>query len=174
MRLQTVPGGWRPVLSAALKSDNNGMFTELQCSQPPEFKPNSGLTTLWGNVGSSVSMNCTAILFWDPSKEQCDTTLQWRKDGQPLSNHTLYMQNTSSWLCIATKIVHSCYTHTFEYGGNVGVLALLNRSPGAGQVVVTSLVVVTLREVEDFGLYSCTVRNVSSDFSLESSSKETK
>ncbi|XP_029010051.1 single Ig IL-1-related receptor [Betta splendens] len=113
---------------------------ELQCSEPPEFKPRSGLTTLWVNVGSSVSMNCTALLLWDPSEEQCDTALQWRKDGQPLSNHTLHTQNSSSW------------------------------SPGAGQLLVNSLVVVTVREVEDLGMYSCTVRNVSSDFSLESSS----
>ncbi|XP_073327513.1 single Ig IL-1-related receptor isoform X1 [Pagrus major] len=112
---------------------------ESQCSKAPEFKPNGGLTRLWRNVGSSVILNCTALLLWDPTEEQCDTTLQWRKDGQPLTNHTLYTQNTSSW------------------------------SPVVGQLMVNSLLGITLRQPDDFGLYSCTVRNVSADFRLDSS-----
>ncbi|XP_072242095.1 single Ig IL-1-related receptor [Leuresthes tenuis] len=110
---------------------------ESQCSKAPEFQPNGGLTKLWRNVGATVKLNCTALLHLDPSEEQCDTTLQWSKYGQPLSNHTLYFQNTSSW------------------------------SPGAGQLMVNSLLEITIREVEDFGLYSCTARNVSSDFSIQ-------
>ncbi|XP_044050378.1 single Ig IL-1-related receptor [Siniperca chuatsi] len=112
---------------------------ESQCSKAPEFKPNEGLTSLWRNVGSTVKLNCTALLLWDPREEQCDTTLQWSKDGQPLTNHTLHKQNTSSW------------------------------SPVVGQLMVNSLLVITLRELDDFGLYSCTVRNISSDFSLQNS-----
>ncbi|XP_070686256.1 single Ig IL-1-related receptor [Pempheris klunzingeri] len=108
---------------------------ESQCSKAPEFKPNGGLTSLWRNVRSTVRLNCTALL-WDSKEEQCDTRLQWSKDGQPLTNHT---QNTSSWC------------------------------PVAGQLMVNSLLVITLRELDDFGLYSCTVRNVSSDFSLQNS-----
>ncbi|XP_023278258.1 single Ig IL-1-related receptor [Seriola lalandi dorsalis] len=114
---------------------------ESQCSKAPEFQPNGGLNRLWSDVGSSVKLNCTALLLWDPNKEQCGTTLQWSKDGQPLTNLTLYMQNTSSW------------------------------SPAVGQLMVNSLLVITLRELEDFGLYSCTVRNVSSDFSLQNSNR---
>uniref|UniRef100_A0A3Q1JQZ0 Single immunoglobulin and toll-interleukin 1 receptor (TIR) domain n=1 Tax=Anabas testudineus TaxID=64144 RepID=A0A3Q1JQZ0_ANATE len=127
------------------QSNSTASFTvrliikDLKCSKPPEFKPNSDLTTLWRNVGSTVNMNCTALLTWDPNEKQCDTTLQWRKDGQPLSNHSLYTQNTSLW------------------------------SPVAGQLMVSSLLVITLREMEDFGLYRCTVRNSSSDFSLQNS-----
>uniref|UniRef100_UPI0037E96208 single Ig IL-1-related receptor n=1 Tax=Semicossyphus pulcher TaxID=241346 RepID=UPI0037E96208 len=112
---------------------------ESQCSKAPEFKPNGGLSRLWGNVGSSVKLNCTALLLWDPQEEQCDTTLQWRKDGQPLTNHTIHKQNTSSWY------------------------------PVPGQLMVTSLLEITLRELDDFGLYSCTVRNASSEFSLQDS-----
>ncbi|XP_070762772.1 single Ig IL-1-related receptor [Enoplosus armatus] len=110
---------------------------ESLCSKAPEFKPNGGLTSLWRSVGSTVKLNCTTLLVWDPREEQCDTTLQWSKDGQPLTNHTLYPQNTSSW------------------------------SPVAGQLMVNSLLVISLRELGDFGLYSCTVRNISSDFSLQ-------
>ncbi|XP_078113305.1 single Ig IL-1-related receptor isoform X2 [Sander vitreus] len=108
---------------------------ESQCSKAPEFKPNGRPDSLYRNVGSSVTLNCTALL-WDPREEHCDTTLQWSKDGQPLTNHTHYMQNTSSW------------------------------SPVAGQLMVNSLLVINLREPDDFGLYRCTVRNISFDFSL--------
>ncbi|KAG7522161.1 single Ig IL-1-related receptor [Solea senegalensis] len=114
---------------------------ESQCSKPPEFQPNRGLDTVWRNVGSSVILNCTALLFTDQNEEQCDTKFQWSKDGQSLTNLTLYMHNTSSW------------------------------SPIAGQLVVNSLLVVTLKEQEDFGLYSCTVRNVSLDYSLQNSNR---
>ncbi|XP_018521926.1 single Ig IL-1-related receptor [Lates calcarifer] len=114
---------------------------ESQCSKPPEFKPSRGLSRLWGDVGSTAKLNCTALLPWDQNEERCDTTLQWSKDGRPLTNLTLYMQNTSSW------------------------------SPVAGQLMVNSLLVITLRELEDFGLYSCTVRNVSSEFSLQNSNR---
>ncbi len=51
---------------------------------------------------------------------------------------------------------------------------LLIRSPAADQLMVNSLLVITLRELDDFGLYSCTVRNISSDFTLHDSSKTTK
>lgn len=51
---------------------------------------------------------------------------------------------------------------------------LLFRSPVAGQLMVNSLLEITLRELDDFGLYSCAVRNVSSDFSLDNSSKSLK
>ncbi|XP_019109540.2 single Ig IL-1-related receptor [Larimichthys crocea] len=113
---------------------------ESQCSKAPEFKPNGNLTRLGRNVGSTVILNCSALLFWDPKEKQCDTTLQWSKDDQPLTNHTLYTHNISSW------------------------------SPVAGQLMVNSLLEITLRELDDFGLYSCAVRNVSSDFSLDNSS----
>nr|XP_020514797.1 single Ig IL-1-related receptor isoform X2 [Labrus bergylta] len=115
------------------------IIKESQCSKVPEFKPNGGPTRLWGAVESSVKLNCSALLLWDPEEEQCETALHWTKDGKPFTNHTLYTQNTSSWY------------------------------PAAGKLMVTSLLVVTLREQDDFGLYSCTVRNVSSDFSLEDS-----
>uniref|UniRef100_A0A3Q3J648 TIR domain-containing protein n=1 Tax=Monopterus albus TaxID=43700 RepID=A0A3Q3J648_MONAL len=54
--------------------------TEPQCSKAPEFKSNGGLTEMWRSVGSTVEMNCSALLFWDPHEEHCDTALQWSKD----------------------------------------------------------------------------------------------
>ncbi|XP_017261123.1 single Ig IL-1-related receptor [Kryptolebias marmoratus] len=112
---------------------------ESLCAKAPEFKPNGSPTKLWRNVGSAARLSCTALLLWDPSEEQCKTTLQWSKAGQPLTNHTIYLLNTSSW------------------------------SPAAGQVIVKSLLEITLKKTEDFGLYSCTVRNVSSDFVVQNS-----
>uniref|UniRef100_A0A3Q0RWN4 Anoctamin 9a n=1 Tax=Amphilophus citrinellus TaxID=61819 RepID=A0A3Q0RWN4_AMPCI len=102
-----------------------------QCSKAPIFKHNGGSTRLWKNVGSTVKLHCTAHLLWDPTEKQCDTMLQWSKDGLPLTNHTLYSLNTSSW------------------------------SSGDDQLSVNSLLVITLSELEDFGLYSCSVRNTS-------------
>ncbi|XP_013869062.1 single Ig IL-1-related receptor [Austrofundulus limnaeus] len=112
---------------------------ESRCAKAPEFIPNGSLTELWRNVGSTVRLNCTVLLLWDPSEEQCETTLQWSKAGQPLTNHTLYLHNTSSW------------------------------SPAAGQLIVNSLLEFTLKETEDFGLYICTVRNISSEFIVQNS-----
>ncbi|XP_038147215.1 single Ig IL-1-related receptor [Cyprinodon tularosa] len=112
---------------------------ESQCAKAPDFQQDSNPSKLWKSLGASVKLNCTALLFWDPSEEPCETTPQWSKDGKPLNNQTLYLQNTTSW------------------------------SPDAGQLVVSSLLEFALREPEQFGLYSCIVRNISSDFSLQNS-----
>nr|XP_057931132.1 single Ig IL-1-related receptor [Doryrhamphus excisus] len=108
------------------------------CSQAPEFKSNEVENK--DLVGSTVDLNCTALLSWDPTDKQCDATLQWTKDGQTLSNSSLLVQNTSSWF-LAT-----------------------------GQLMVSSVLVVRLQNLEDFGSYSCTVRNSSSNFNLQNSS----
>lgn len=153
------------------------LHTESQCSKPPEFKPSRGLSRLWGDVGSTAKLNCTALLPWDQNEERCDTTLQWSKDGRPLTNLTLYMQNTSSWWFLTFGfplfIMFMLQWKRVRVKVRLGFLFLVIRSPVAGQLMVNSLLVITLRELEDFGLYSCTVRNVSSEFSLQNSSKKT-
>ncbi|XP_053741560.1 single Ig IL-1-related receptor [Synchiropus splendidus] len=113
---------------------------ESLCSRPPEFKPQGDVTKVFGKVGSTINLNCTAQLPWDPSEKPCDTTLSWKKDGLPLSNLTLLVQNTSSW------------------------------SPTERQLVVSSLLVISLTDRKNFGLYSCSVRSISTDFSLQSAS----
>ncbi|KAM9352567.1 single Ig IL-1-related receptor [Symphorus nematophorus] len=110
---------------------------ESQCSKAPEFiTAHEWRFTVRSMVGDTEILNCTALLPWDPRQEQCNTTLQWSKDGQPLTNLILYPQNISSW------------------------------SPAVGQLVVNSLLVVTIRDLDDFGRYSCTARNVSSEIEL--------
>ncbi|TNN87040.1 Single Ig IL-1-related receptor [Liparis tanakae] len=127
------------------QSNSSASFTlrlivkESQCSKAPEFKPNGVSSELRRNRECTVTLNCTALLQWDPTDEHCDATLQWSKDGRPLTNHTHYTQNTSSW------------------------------SPAAGQLMVNSLLGINLTELDAFGLYSCSVRNRSSDFSLTDS-----
>ncbi|XP_049578073.1 single Ig IL-1-related receptor isoform X1 [Syngnathus scovelli] len=112
----------------------------LECSKAPTFPSNEVQSSLWGQVGSAVDLNCTALLSWDPTDEQCDASLHWTKDGRPLGNSALILQNTSSWF------------------------------QARDQLVVSSMLVVQLQELEDFGLYSCTVRNSSSNFNLQKSS----
>ncbi|XP_061577665.1 single Ig IL-1-related receptor [Cololabis saira] len=119
----------------------NLIVKESRCSKAPEFKPHGDATEVWRSLGDTVKLNCTALLLWDPSEAQCDTALRWSKSGQPLTNHTRYPQDTSSW------------------------------SPAGGQLMVNSLIQISLREPEDFGLYSCTTRNISADFSVHSSSR---
>ncbi|XP_075995692.1 single Ig IL-1-related receptor [Genypterus blacodes] len=110
---------------------------EFQCAKPPEYKPCGGLHSLLEKVGSTVTLNCTALLHWDASEPGCDTMLRWSKDGKPLTNASLSSLDTSSW------------------------------SPGVDQLMVSSLLLIDLKQQQDFGLYSCTVRNASSDFSLQ-------
>ncbi|XP_056137747.1 single Ig IL-1-related receptor [Lampris incognitus] len=135
--------------TCVVRDNNTASYTvqlsvkESQCSEAPEFKPSGGPAELWANVGSTAKLNCTALLQWDPSEMPCDTALHWSKNGNPLTNHTLFPLNTSSW------------------------------SPDTGQVMVSSLLEVTLNEQEDFGLYSCTVRNTSADFVLQSAHQPT-
>ncbi|XP_077372790.1 single Ig IL-1-related receptor [Festucalex cinctus] len=104
------------------------------CAKAPQFQSNEIPSTLWEEVGSTVNLNCTALLPWDTTDERCDASLRWTKDG------SLLLQNTSSWF------------------------------QGGGQLVVSSVLVVHLQELEDFGQYSCIVRNSSFEFNLQKSS----
>ncbi|XP_061891949.1 single Ig IL-1-related receptor isoform X1 [Entelurus aequoreus] len=110
------------------------------CSQAPEFKSNEIQNELSVMIGSTETLNCTALLSWDLTDKRCDAKVQWTKDGQPLNNNSLLLQNTSSWFL------------------------------AGGQLMVSSVLVVSLQESEDFGLFSCTLRNSSSDFNLQNSS----
>lgn len=67
---------------------------------------------------------------------------------------------------IYTRLVHADVRPRVEL-----ILFYFVRSPVAGQLVVNNLLTITLKEEKDFGLYSCTVRNVSTDFSLQNSNR---
>ncbi|MFT7811949.1 single Ig IL-1-related receptor [Arapaima gigas] len=59
------------------------------CFLPPVFTSPPGPTELHATLGSSVTLNCTAHLPWDPSEPQCDSALRWGRHGAPLSNVSL-------------------------------------------------------------------------------------
>ena len=48
------------------------------------------------------------------------------------------------------------------------------RSPSIGHVTLSSLLEVSLREQEDFGLYLCTVRNTSDSFQVQNAGRPRK
>ncbi|XP_075883383.1 single Ig IL-1-related receptor [Nelusetta ayraudi] len=113
-------------------------WAESRCSGAPLFEPDGDVRRLWRDVGSNVTLNCTARLPWDQKEKPCDTTLRWMKDGQPLDNHT-HLSLSSS------------------------------RTPAGDQLWVSSVLVISLKELQDFGIYSCTVRNASADFCIHTS-----
>ncbi|CAL8373435.1 unnamed protein product [Arctogadus glacialis] len=119
------------------------LVKEAQCSRAPEFMPGGGLTPLWGRLGSTVRLNCTALVPWDPAEEPpcAPPTLQWSKDGHLLTNRTEHPRNTSSW------------------------------SPSIGHVTLSSLLEISLQEQADFGLYLCIVRNTSDSFQVQNADR---
>ncbi|XP_077565563.1 single Ig IL-1-related receptor [Stigmatopora nigra] len=112
------------------------LVVEDKCSRAPEFQFKEDPRTVWAKVGSTVSLNCTAILFWDPSDERCVSSLRWTKDENPPRNRSLLLHNTSSWLL------------------------------ADGQLMIRSMLVVHLKDLTDFGMYSCMLRNSSSKYNL--------
>lgn len=125
------------------------------CSSAPQLSPDAGMVHLWERLGSTVNLTCSARILLDspepphsldlrarpePWDKQCDITLQWRKDGQTLENQSHSLHNSSSW------------------------------TPGKEQLLITSVLLVFLRGAEDFGVYSCFVRNTSVFFNLQEAS----
>lgn len=70
---------------------------ESRCSGAPQFEHDGDARRLWKDVGANVTLNCSALLPWDPQEEPCDVTLRWTKDGQPPDNHTHLWRNSSWW-----------------------------------------------------------------------------
>ncbi|KAJ8002522.1 hypothetical protein DPEC_G00159780 [Dallia pectoralis] len=112
---------------------------ESPCQQAPQFQSPDGVQSeVFEALGSSVVLNCTALLSWDSTDPQCErtSTFLWRKDGTAL-NLSLHIQNSSTWL------------------------------PSSSQRMVSNVLQVQLREPSDFGLYSCEVRNISTFYSVQ-------
>ncbi|CAJ1056520.1 single Ig IL-1-related receptor [Xyrichtys novacula] len=131
-------GLYCPELRLETQTTEVCFHTDSQCAKVPEFKPNRNMTRVYGfTEGFPVKLNCTVLLLWDPQEEQCDTTLRWSKDGKPLTSDTLHTLKTSI------------------------------RYPVAGQLIVNSLLEITIGDRDDFGVYSCTVRNLSSVFEVQ-------
>ncbi|XP_062318590.1 single Ig IL-1-related receptor [Osmerus eperlanus] len=135
----TVKNGTMESILTAFIVACSGFFTVFAgelCTKAPEFKPSGKPSQLRETLGSTAFLNCTALVSWDPQDQPCDALVSWRKDGGLLSNHSLHPRNLSKWLVSPT------------------------------QQMLNSVLVVRLREEEDFGLYTCRVGNASTDFSL--------
>lgn len=98
--------------------------------------------------------------------------------GAKMANHssTALSTRTTRHHGLLTLLRYLFYSNVFCTSIAVSTwrqndLLSLIRSPDAGQLIVSSLLTFTLKEAEDFGIYSCTVRNVSSDFSVRNLSK---
>ncbi|XP_076863650.1 single Ig IL-1-related receptor [Brachyhypopomus gauderio] len=110
---------------------------EPLCGGVPQFLSRGVGSEVWGDLGSSVEMNCTALLAYNSSESACDVGLRWSKDGQTLSNRKPFVHNTSHWLA------------------------------REGQMIVNSILTVNVEQQSQFGLYSCEVLNRTATFSLQ-------
>ncbi|KAK3526792.1 hypothetical protein QTP70_033569 [Hemibagrus guttatus] len=113
---------------------------EPLCSRTVQFVPSSTETGVWGGLGSSVELNCTVLMRYNNNSEaECPSAhLHWNKDGEPLHSPGSFTQNTSKWF-------------TDE-----------------DQLMVSSVLTVSLKEKSDFGLYSCEIWNNTTSFRLQS------
>ncbi|XP_072529775.1 single Ig IL-1-related receptor [Salminus brasiliensis] len=124
------------LLFVCLWSQFAAVVGESLCSVAPRFKPSAASTDIWEALGSSVELNCTVHLAYNRTESNCVHNLQWTKDGQPLSNFSTFIQNTS-W--IAGDYEHS----------------------------VSSVLTVSLKDQNDFGLYSCKIWNGTLTFNIQ-------
>nr|XP_055048236.1 single Ig IL-1-related receptor [Misgurnus anguillicaudatus] len=93
--------------------------------------------TILATLGSSVLLTCKAFMGFNNTNSDCRDTLEWMKDGTTLHNYTVYPQEKSEW-------------YTDE-----------------GHIIDSSILIVTLRDKADFGIYSCVVRNRTSQFNIK-------
>ncbi|XP_066525066.1 single Ig IL-1-related receptor [Hoplias malabaricus] len=97
------------------------VFGEPVCSQTPQFKPDVNQREVWGTLGTSVELNCTALIVYNKNESNCEPTLLWRKDGQPLTNLSDYSLNTSHWLVADGQVVSSALFVNLKEQVNFGL-----------------------------------------------------
>ncbi|XP_046714525.1 single Ig IL-1-related receptor isoform X2 [Silurus meridionalis] len=114
------------------------MIGEPLCNRTLQFLHSSTEKDVWESQGSSVKLNCTALIHYgNNSKTECKANVHWSKDGEPLLIPGSFTQNTSQWF-------------TDEE-----------------QLMVSSVLTVKLKEEFDFGLYSCEIANTTTTFRLQ-------
>ncbi|KAK1789892.1 hypothetical protein P4O66_015764 [Electrophorus voltai] len=111
---------------------------EPVCSGVPQIESRGTGTEVWGDLGSSVELNCTALLAYNRSEPAGEVSVQWSKDGQILSNYRPFTHSTSHWFA------------------------------SERQMIVSSVLTVDLEEQAHFGVYCCEVWNRTVTFSLQS------
>ncbi|XP_026775675.3 single Ig IL-1-related receptor [Pangasianodon hypophthalmus] len=114
------------------------MIGEPLCSRTVQFVPSSAETDVWASQGSNVELNCTVLIHYSNNSEsECKAHLRWSKDGEPLRSPGSFTKNTSQWF-------------TDE-----------------DQLMVSSVLTVSLKEESDYGLYSCEIWNSTTIFRLK-------
>ncbi|XP_053347223.1 single Ig IL-1-related receptor isoform X1 [Clarias gariepinus] len=114
------------------------MIGEPLCSKILQFVPSSTKTDVWESQGSSVELNCTVLIHFNNNSEiECKAHLHWNKNGEPLPSTGYFTQNTSQW------------------------------STGKDQLMLSSVLTVSLKDKSDFGLYSCEIWNSTTTFRLQ-------
>lgn len=101
------------------------------CDGAPDFLSPSEDQLLGPTLGSIVTLNCTAWVVAGPSCPQ--PSVQWLKDGLPLSNGSDYSLHEDFWV-----------------------------KANFSKILVSSVLGVNLTTAEDYGAFTCSVWNVSS------------
>ncbi|XP_055987809.1 single Ig IL-1-related receptor [Sorex fumeus] len=102
------------------------------CLGDPHFLSPPGNQVLRPTVGEVVTLNCTA---WLASGPHCPKpSIQWLKDGLPLVNRS-----------------HASLLQTDDWS-----------SANLSEVFTSSILGVNLTSVEDYGTFTCTIRNITS------------
>ncbi|KAK6472480.1 single Ig IL-1-related receptor-like [Huso huso] len=126
-----------------LSGEQNASFTvrismaDSPCSRAPEFLSPAGEQVLEPQLGDQLLLNCTVRVSYDQRYNACASIVQWLKDGQQIPRDS---QDTSSGL---------------DWFNN-----------DASEKFLSSLLQVNVTEYNDYGHYSCLVRNATAGFTL--------
>ncbi|TSM52275.1 Anoctamin-9 [Bagarius yarrelli] len=113
---------------------------EPLCSGSLRFVPSSTEKDVWRDLGSSAELNCTVLLHYsNKSATECKAHLQWSKDGEALLSTDSFTQNFSQWFT------------------------------DDEQLMLSSVLTVSLKEKSEFGIYSCNLWNSTTIFRLQCS-----
>ncbi|XP_059831562.1 single Ig IL-1-related receptor [Hypanus sabinus] len=77
------------------------------CNHPPKFLAPSTNETYRLSLGSWVVLNCTVKILYDHKFNLCDSSIQWIKEQQVITNNSKYIQTDKNRLNVSEKILSS-------------------------------------------------------------------
>uniref|UniRef100_UPI00398F6604 single Ig IL-1-related receptor isoform X3 n=1 Tax=Pristiophorus japonicus TaxID=55135 RepID=UPI00398F6604 len=132
------------LVSRAANAEGNGLKTrstlkpDRSCDLPPKFLSPPGNQTYHLPIGSWLVLNCTVKLLYDQKFNWCDPSIQWSKDGHVITNSSKFTR-----------------TEETRFNNN------------ASEKFLSSLLNVTLTDEDDYGIFTCLIRNKSVIFTLQ-------
>uniref|UniRef100_UPI00398F3C2A single Ig IL-1-related receptor isoform X2 n=1 Tax=Pristiophorus japonicus TaxID=55135 RepID=UPI00398F3C2A len=111
---------------------------DRSCDLPPKFLSPPGNQTYHLPIGSWLVLNCTVKLLYDQKFNWCDPSIQWSKDGHVITNSSKFTR-----------------TEETRFNNN------------ASEKFLSSLLNVTLTDEDDYGIFTCLIRNKSVIFTLQ-------